>query len=354
MVLLVSRQVQAVTELDGGMQSATVKQYFETKLQEAGFCVHCFFDDNKVLNCLLSSSRYVTEENVEDICKAVRNEIKFYFGQELNIGIGSVVTNPTQISESAHQAKIALQHCVMISKETVVSWQNIRKSQSIAITANSTINRMWLPKVVDCIREGREKVLEKTVEELCQKLQNQAALQEFGVEFLGEISRLCSELGIYPWKSIDYPDATRQIFAATEPEIFMQVLLELCGKLTILLTQQDNNTNRYLIRKAREYIEENYSNPDLSLEEVSNYVGLSRSYFCSLFHKIERKTFKIYLMELRIHHAKQMLVATDKKIYEISGAVGCNDAAYFNRVFKRITGMTPLQFRNAGNREGVD
>lgn len=347
-VLMASRRAQEEDALDSGVQSAIVKQYLETKLLEAGFRVHSFFDDEKLLNCLLSSQTHVPEETVESVCRTVRNEIKFYFGQRLAMGIGSVVASQAQIGVSARQARTALQHCIMISEEAVVSWQNIRGTQMTEAPTGSVVNRRWLPKAIECIREGRERALEETVDQLCCQLQSQTALREFGIEFLGELSRQCSALGVYPWNTIDYPGTVRQLFALSDVKSFKQALLELCGQLTALLTQQDSDANRYLIIKAKEYIENNFADPELSLEQVSGYVGLSRSYFCSQFHKVERKTFKIYLMELRICQAKRLLASTDKRIYEISCEVGCSDAAYFNRVFKRMTGMTPLQFRNGG------
>lgn len=349
--LMVCGQKSGDSTLDSGFQSATVKQYLEIKLQEAGFHIHSYFDDEKVLNCLLSHSVRIPEETLDSICITLQNELMLYFGHQLHMGIGSTAENPGGIGASAKQARIALQHSLMLSEECVVSWFNIKETQNAALTATPQVNRRWLPRVIECIREGREKSLEETVDQLLGQLHTQTQLREFGVEFLGEISRQCSELGIYLWNSIDYPTAVRQLFAGVDAEEFKQSLMQLCRQLTQLLSQQDFDANRYLVLKARKFIEENYADPELSLEQVSGYVGLSRSYFCALFHRVERKTFKVYLMDLRIRHAKRMLATTDKKIYEISCDVGCSDAAYFNRLFKRSTGMTPLQYRNSGSRD---
>lgn len=349
-VLLANQCQNGENTLSSGVHSATIKQYLESKLQKNGFQVHSFFDDEKLLNCLLSFPSSIPEETIESVCRAVRSEIKFYFGQSLAIGIGSVVSGYERICRSARQARMALQHGIMVSSDAVVSWQNIRESQANPASEEGFVDRSWWPKLIECIREGEEKALKDTIDQLCQPSQSMAVLCEFGIEFLGELSRQCSELGIFLWNIIDYPSAVRQLLAAPDTRSFQQALLELCGQLTALLSKRELDANRYLITKAKDYIDSSYGNPELSLEQVSNQVGLSRSYFSSLFHKIEHKTFKIYLMELRIHHAKRLLTSTDKKIYEISCEVGCCDAGYFNRIFKRMTGMTPLQFRN-GSKE---
>ena len=348
-VLMVSSEKENDDMLDNGFRSAMTKQHIENKLKEAGFRVYSYFDDEMVLNCLLSSGIRIPEEHLESLCITMRNELKLYFGQSLFLGIGSTMETPIAISTSAKQARFALKHSLMLSEERVVSWFNIKETQSAALSASPQLNRRWLTRMVECIREGQEMSLEKTIDQILTYLHSQSQRREFCVEFLGEISRQCSELGVFLWSSIDYPTTVRQLFGGADTENFKMSLIQLCRQFTQLLSRQDMDANRYLIIKARKYIEDNYADPELSLEQVSNFVGLSRSYFCSLFHKIENKTFKEYLMDLRIRHAKRMLTSTDKKIYEISCEVGCSDAAYFNRLFKRITGMTPLQYRNSGN-----
>lgn len=347
-VVMVSAAKDDEESLDSSLRSAMTKQHLESKLKEVGFGVNSYFDDEKVLNCLLSSNTEILEEHLESVCIMLRNELKLYFGQSLYMGIGGAVETPATVSISAKQARFALRNSLMLSEERVVSWFNIKETQSAALSASPQLNRRLLPRMVQCVREGQEKTLEKTVDQILSHLHSESQLREFCVEFLGEISRQCSELGIYLWSSIDYPTTVRQLFVGVGTDRFKQSLLQLCMQFTQLLSSKDIDANRYLIVKARKYIEDNYANPELSLEQVSSYIGLSRSYFCSLFHKIENKTFKEYLMDLRIRQAKRMLSSTDKKIYEISCEVGCSDAAYFNRFFKRITGLTPLQYRNSG------
>lgn len=343
-VLMAAERKNDEATLDSGVQSATVKQYLENRFHEAGFGVICYFGDDMVLSVLLSSKTPIDADALEELCITARNEFKFYFGQQHCIGIGEIVDAPVLIGQSAVAARRALQDSLMLSDEPVVNWQNLRE-KNVAPAQTQQLNRRWQARLLSCIREGDQQALEAVAQQLIDQLQTEE-LQEFGIEFLGSIAKECGELGVYPWKSIDYPQTARQMFAAESTEKFVEILKSLCQKIMELLRQRDTDANRYLIVNAKKYIDAQYFDKDLSLEQVSSRVGLSKAYFCSLFHKTEGTTFKLYLMELRMRHARRLLATTDKKIYEISCDVGYSDTAYFNRVFKRMNGMTPLQFRN--------
>lgn len=349
-VLMAAERKKGAATLNSGVQSATVKQYLQNRFQEAGFGVICYFDDDMVLSVLLSSKTSIDASGLEELCIAARNELEFYFAQQYCIGIGAVVDSRTKIGETAVSARRALQDSLMLSDEQVISWQNLREKNVIPVQTQQ-INRRWQSHLISCIREGNKSALDTAVDELIRQMETDDERREFGIELLGSIAKECGELGVYPWKTIDYPQTVRQLFAVEDTCKFADLLKSLCGKLIDILRQRDIDVNRYLIVNAKKYIDANYSDNELSLEQVSNHVGLSKSYFCSLFHKVEGTTFKLYLMELRMRYARRLLASTDKKIYEISCEVGYSDTAYFNRVFKRINGMTPLQFRNSDLRK---
>jgi len=349
-VLMATERKKSAATLNSGVRSATVKQYLENRFQEAGFGVVCYFDDDMVLSVLMSSKTPIDADSLEELCIAAANELEFYFAQQYCIGIGAIVDSRLMIRESAASARRALQDSLMHLDEQVVSWQNIREKNVIPAQTQQ-LNRHGQSQLIACIREGNKDALDASVDELIRQMETEEERREFGIELLGNIAKECGELGVYPWKTIDYPQTVRQLFAVDDTRHFSEILKSLCGRLIDLLRQRDTDVNRYLVVNAKKYIEANYSDNELSLEQVSNHVGLSKSYFCSLFHKVEGTTFKLYLMELRMRYARRLLASTDKKIYEISCAVGYSDTAYFNRVFKRINGVTPLQFRNGDLRK---
>jgi two-component system response regulator YesN len=109
---------------------------------------------------------------------------------------------------------------------------------------------------------------------------------------------------------------------------------------------QPNHQHVQLIRQAKEYIERHYANPDLSLNDIAAQANLSPSHFSAVFSQETCQTFKEYLTEVRITKAKELLRMTTLRSSDIAYQVGYNDPHYFSSVFKKNTGLSPIEFRS--------
>ncbi|MGG6312753.1 response regulator [Paenibacillus macerans] len=110
---------------------------------------------------------------------------------------------------------------------------------------------------------------------------------------------------------------------------------------------QSKENVQTVIAKTQEYILNNY-HKDLSIEEVSELADLSISHFCLLFKQVSGYTFLEYLTQCRIEKAKYILMNSHVKVYQVAPMVGYQDPRYFTQVFKKVTGMTPTEFREEG------
>lgn len=110
------------------------------------------------------------------------------------------------------------------------------------------------------------------------------------------------------------------------------------------LTAAPSSHHRQEIQKITEYIQRNYAQ-DITLQSVSEYVGISPNYICKLYKNETGVNFKDYISLVRIAQAKRLLLSTNLGIGEIAEQVGFHNASYFCRVFKENVGVTALQFR---------
>lgn len=104
------------------------------------------------------------------------------------------------------------------------------------------------------------------------------------------------------------------------------------------------------VKKAIEYIHKNFHN-SITLDHVANHVKINKCYFCSIFKKETGKSYSGFLNHVRIEKSKELLMNKDLSILDISLAVGFNNQAYFNTVFKKQVNMTPMEFRSNFNRK---
>ena len=100
----------------------------------------------------------------------------------------------------------------------------------------------------------------------------------------------------------------------------------------------------HLVELAREYVKEHYYE-NIMLTDVAQKVGISAGYLSTLFQKQLSKGFVDYLNEVRIEHACTYLRQNYLKTYEIAYKVGFKDEKYFSKVFKKIKGQSPSEYR---------
>ncbi|NLC68281.1 MAG: AraC family transcriptional regulator [Clostridiaceae bacterium] len=99
-----------------------------------------------------------------------------------------------------------------------------------------------------------------------------------------------------------------------------------------------------VIEAAVSFINNNYER-NITLSDISRYVFLSRSYFAKAFKEIKGVSPIHYLLRIRVERAGELLVRTNRKVSDIAFGVGFSNQQRFNEIFKKYTGMTPLQCR---------
>jgi len=107
---------------------------------------------------------------------------------------------------------------------------------------------------------------------------------------------------------------------------------------------QRENAEPPVIAKARAYIQE-HQTEELSLSQVAKAVNMSSYYFCKMFKKIAGINFTDYVARVRIEKSKNLLLNPNLRVSEIAFEVGFQSLTHFNRVFKKILGQSPTEYR---------
>lgn len=120
---------------------------------------------------------------------------------------------------------------------------------------------------------------------------------------------------------------------------------EQLSALTNQIVLEKQNAEPPLVRKAREYIEQHKTEP-LPLSAVAKAAGASVFHFCKVFRKTTGLKFTDYVARVRLEDAKTQLLNPNRRISEVAYDVGFQSLTQFNRMFKRVLGQSPTEFRD--------
>lgn len=149
-----------------------------------------------------------------------------------------------------------------------------------------------------------------------------------------------------PADSLSEPDADTMISYLAQFSTYEELHQALVEKVGLFFKQltihSAENTTIYLIK---EYIHHNYRDESLTVRDISSYVHMNTSYVCTLFKSETGQTLNQYITEYRMEKAKKLLLDPRYKIAEISARVGYSDGNYFGKSFRRVTGLSPSEYR---------
>ncbi|WP_310604374.1 response regulator transcription factor [Anaerosporobacter sp.] len=127
----------------------------------------------------------------------------------------------------------------------------------------------------------------------------------------------------------------------------LNMLVEFADELEGPMDSKENNKEtgvNPIVGQAKVYIEENYY-LNLTLQQVADKVSISAGYLSTLFNQELGCGFVDYLNEVRVNHACTYLKQNYFKTYEIAYKIGFNDEKYFSKVFKKVKGMSPSEYK---------
>lgn len=163
----------------------------------------------------------------------------------------------------------------------------------------------------------------------------------FAYDVIVTTAKVCREMGLESHLAKEYA-------ASMERHSMDQDYVELISDMfchVIRMREGMADSKMRLIYSAKRFMEENLSRLDLSLSMVAAHIGITPNYLSTLFSREAGETFSEYLNRIRIRRATQLLRSSSGSINEIAEKTGYSDALYFSKVFRRLIGMSPREFR---------
>jgi two-component system, response regulator YesN len=177
------------------------------------------------------------------------------------------------------------------------------------------------------------------------ELYQPSGITEAFIRFASSIINVIREIDYDIYVDINQKDTLQKIMDAVTWNELRNALTVIADRISSF-KKKNNPAVGLVIKKMLSIVKEHYKD-GISLDEIATRLNITPEYLGSLFNKEVGVNFSSYLKDFRIKKAKELLIGTDLKTYEIAVNVGYQDPKYFCRVFKEATGLTPGDYQKA-------
>lgn len=281
-------------------------------------------------------------DECDRFCKYVHRII----GADVTVGIGKVCSNILELAESYSGAREAVSYRVIYGAVRAINIMEIAPQEMSDTELPGDDGLAHLFKV---IRLNERDDIIQAVNKYCDRISSvEKSLQHHYMDVMELVSGLSKFAMNNDIVLEDFAGDMGKMYTGLlemEPEALRKWLVDISLSFREQLIAARNKSTRSLVERAREYIYNNYGDAEVSLDSICEELGVSNSYFSTIFKKETGNSFVGYLTDYRMDKASRLLIETNEKSYMIARSVGYTDPNYFSYVFKRRFGVSPSKYR---------
>lgn len=315
----------------------TIEWTLNELLREYGISCGCVIRNQEYMVVVSLFESYVSSNYATTRYEIITN-IQEYFSRSYNLRF------IVQVSR-------LLQNYLDISAAYKEICTNQKRTDNFETPANEQhICRMALKRIREALEERSEKALMKYFNEFFSclsdaKIMDTCILQSLFISLVHNIDLAVQESALH------FPDwdVDKEILQVSSRCTELPDFLAYAKRVQLLclnaLTCATTASGRGVVISAKQFIERNYSDNTLTLSDIADSANVSENYLCRLFKRELEISPMQYLTQVRLSQAKRLLKISQYQVKEICDRVGINNPFYFDRLFKRYTGITPTEFR---------
>lgn len=302
-------------------------------------------DENRIISLLNLRDFDDVENFAVKYFEKVRDLVLQYFGFTITVGVGNIVHKLQFVSDSYRKALIAAQDKFISGLGQVNCFSNLPSQNGKAGFYRLDLNDKLLTSLRKNDRDNLKVILVSVKEDIREK---QLSIDYAYTMMIGMLSIClsyitemnCSIAEIFGEQFSPYQELYNR---RSLDECF--ILLE--DILVKTLEKFENPRSRKVsstLRDVEEYIKQNYSDPNLTVETIASNVYFDASYIRRIFSKYMNCTISDYITMVRVKEAKKLMEGLELSITEVSERVGYNDPGYFSKCFKKYFKISPSKY----------
>ncbi len=286
------------------------------------------------------------EKALSEFCTKVNVALGTYFALTALFGISQKSRETSRLPQALSEARSALGRCYYDSALGISFYQD-QKSR-LRQPAQREFNINFLKKSMSAaVLENESQDLKEIFRELSELFAQYKPDKPQAVS-------ACINIYSYPHDLLQnestrenaFPysiDIAKQLSGLGSLDDILLWLDSFCEKICAMLAERKEKRSDKFVYMAKRYIHEHYREK-LTLSEIAEHLTISPGYLSSTFSRYMNKTVSDYIAEVKIEHAKELIDSGQYLIYEIADQLGFENAYYFSKVFKKVTGMAPKNY----------
>lgn len=312
--------------------------------QKSGRAV-CFQGKDGTTCLIVNGAAGETEALARQLARSIAKSLRSCLGITASAGIGAAVSDLGELRRSRTQAAAALGYRFFYGDASIISEADVSIEQSEGIDYGSCEKQM-IRAIQNMDRKSAGDAVARLKEQLRKNRLPFDRCVLYSLEMMMRIVTLTNKVtGEMDADSMEKIVWDSDLHKLSSLDRLMRQLQNVCDRAFEILEAVRNYTISSQVAKAENYIRDHYSDPELSLNRITEHLAISTSYFSAIFKSKTGSTFVEYLTRIRMEKAKRLLVFTDRRTYEIADQVGFSDPHYFSVAFKRVAGVTPKEYR---------
>ncbi|RTE02244.1 response regulator [Paenibacillus whitsoniae] len=302
--------------------------------------------DDKLVGLVTSEPARV-EVVSQMLAEQVLSCIEKYLGMRVSIGISRSYASLQDLPKAYQEALTSLDYRFLLGQHRIIAIGDMEFGRSLDHTAYVRVEK----RLIAAIKTGEKDVIPPTLRDWMEGMKTAGCSVEACYGKLHKLLVALMQAGVETGLAEDAvlsDHAFTELYSRKTLDAVREWLEAVCLAFVERIAENRMHASNAQLQAAIAYIHEHYADEELSLQQVCNHIYMSMSYFSALFKPHTGETFIEYVTRYRLERAKELLLTTTLKTYELAAQVGYGDPQYFSVIFKRHTGMTPKEFRAGG------
>lgn len=328
---------------DEALLPTTLKQVADEILKPYGKIVSCYYGNmvGLVVSLYEPKDIYRLIEGMDQVCKAMER----VYGLSVTGGIGTACKSPLELRYAKKEAQTALSYKISVGSGQAIYLGDVEPEKSAFLQFQGHDET----ELIGAIKLGNEEEIYVQIDHIFGRLKESMLTVDQLKVYIIEVKVSFIKLLQYYDRKTEQLFDEQDMFRIPDEMITLEEvrnwMLEKSLEMSHLIKESRVSSRSAITTKAKDYVNENYSDDKLSVDMMSQILHVSPSYFSSLFKKEMGISFINYLTNVRMEKAVELLETTDDKSYMIAEKVGYPEANYFSYVFKKHFGISPQRYR---------